>query len=297
MGTNIFGFGKPDENFQNEATIDKYQNTAGVNYSATGTPAVNANDVLNRMWMVKMRELANARGVDGRPLNMAAERQRFFSDRNNIEQSRSQASWEAQQAIANARANELDQARQNASFDTGIASRGMLYDAAMGAAPSQAQMLMQRRGGEIARNAMSMARSAREYNPALMAQAMNQGALAGVELGSQAGEMRAREMADARNALLNADQSSLSARAQQANIQQGAMGMLRDEYLKRDQMQQDKDARVFGADYDRDRYNVNVQNAANNAGHGGLWRATDSISNLASNAGSLMSGGLGGGKK
>lgn len=244
--------------------IQRYEQTP-LNYSATGKKLTSDSDVMESMWADYMRRNMGRNtgpvGVDARDAWVRAEREKFFANQANQEMARQQAQKVASREIASNRANELAGAN-NLSFDTNIASRGMLESAAQGKAPSAAEMMMQRRAGEVARNAMSMANSAREYNPALQMQAMNQGALAGIELGGQAAELRANEMANARNALLSADQAALGARQAQEGMRQGERQMLRQEYMGRDQMAQNQAMNVAQMDLQRQQANAGQKAAA-----------------------------------
>lgn len=283
------GFATPETHFFSTDPQDRYQRVGqSYNHSATGGRVTTPEDMLKNMWGQWVRQNAGKNqgpvGVAEKDAWLRQKYNEFVNDRNNQQAAYENARMLNKYEVANQRRQEIADARQNASFDTGIASRGMLQSAANGDAPSQAAMLMQRRGGEIARNAMSMARSAREYNPALMSQAMNQGALAGVELGAQAGELRAQEMANARGQLLSADQAMLGARAQQASMRQGAEGMMRDEYLKRDAMQQDRDNAYMKADFEREGANVGALNRAEAAQMGAFGGTLNTISGLAGKA-------------
>lgn len=272
----FIGTSKPKAPQVGREAIDRYERNP-INYSATGGNLTSQQDVMQSLWSEHQRKNLGKNtgpvGVAERDAWLREQQKQFFSDPNQLAYAEKAAKQRNAMEIATNRTKELSNARDNAGFDTnydtGVASRAMLEQAAVGGAPSQAEMMMNRRGGEVARNAMSMARSAREYNPALMAQAMNQGQLAGVELGGQAAEMRAQEMANARGQLLSADQAALGARGQQAGLRaqdaqlkQGAEGMLRNEYLNRDQMAQSRDMNVMNADLDRQKANAGQQAGA-----------------------------------
>lgn len=268
---NALGITKPDAPQVGREAIAQFEQMP-INYSATGN-GTSSNDVMGSMWSEYVRKKLSTNPIPEGPARDAwlnAERQKFFSD----PQMQAYAQKRAAQQIAVNRQNELNNA-SNLSFDTGIASRGLLNDAAMGKAPSAAEMMMQRRAGEVARNAMSMARSAREYNPALQAQAINAGALSGVELGSQAAEMRANEMANARGQLLSADQASLGARQAQEGMRQNERQGLRQEYLSRDNMALGRSHDVAMMDLARQQANAGQQMQAQALQQAALGKTID----------------------
>lgn len=269
---NTLGITKPNAPQVGREAIAQYEQ-APLNYSSTGGPVMSTDDVLGSMWGEYMRQNMGPNtgpvGTAERDAWIRREKEKFFANPQNQAYAQKKAQTVAAQQIAGNRQNELNNA-SNLSFDTGIASRGLLNDAAMGKAPSAAEMMMQRRAGEVARNAMSMARSAREYNPALQAQAINAGALSGVELGSQAAEMRANEMANARGQLLSADQASLGARQAQEGMRQNERQGLRQEYLGRDQMALGRAGSVAQMDLERQQYNAGQRAQATAAQMGAM---------------------------
>lgn len=180
-------------------------------------------------------------------------------------------------------------------------SQRLLSDAAHGRTPSQAELMLQREGGRIANQAMSQARSAREYNPALERAAMDSGVAARADAANQAAIMRAGEMANARSAYdasMSAgrgayDASLAGGRANAASYTLGQQGandqmtsLLRQQDFARARAQQEG-----GMAYNQAGQNsINAKNAAR-LGVAATMRADRSVEdNYDLNRGNLISG-------
>lgn len=135
----------------------------------------------------KQQQLAR---LKGQMVNIQRDFDRFTQEAANSKQ-------KAQNAAALG-AEKVAKGYESRQIDPG--AYGLMKSAAEGNQPSQAELAMKRQAGSLFNQSLSAASSARTYNPALARAAMFSNASGQADIAQRGGELRAGEMASARNA-------------------------------------------------------------------------------------------------